>query len=139
MNAALSNPIKRARQLLLLATDPAVGEAEARTAALIACRLIRSNHLAICVDGENYKDDEEIYETGYQAGRVAEKRAAAEAVKEKSSTRSDARSEGRHKIWAKFNGRCRYCKNRWAVGDEIMWAPVLGATCFDCAERGCPE
>jgi hypothetical protein len=45
------NPVRRVEQLIALATDPAVSQEEARTAAIAAAKAIRSNGLIVTPPG----------------------------------------------------------------------------------------
>jgi hypothetical protein len=105
--------ITRVENLIRLATDPAAAEAESRTSALIACKMIRERDLS-----------------------VFPRLLLLDLVRSESRREPPKPPASRTIIRAKFDGFCRYCGFGWVVGQKIAWCREHGAACLDCKGRG---
>ena len=92
-------------------------EEEARSAALIAVRLIRQYNLALVPAHD---------------ARRAPPPPSPPAPPPPRRTRRPPHPEMRT-IRAKFPGFCRVCRTHWTVDEWIAWVPKEGATHLDCA------
>ena len=97
---------KKVQYLIALATSP--NDNEARTAAILACSLIREHGLEICEPGTKAPPSIPAAET--------------------ETTR-------RIKIRSRFNGWCRSCGEAYDAGDLIAWARDAGAVHVECDRR----
>ena len=99
----------RIEQLLTLAVDPAASPEEARTAALIAARMIRSSGLQLAAPG------------------------ASTASAPTAQWKPNERPPGAYLFPSKFGGWCTQCGGRFQVGCRIWWVPSRrGAIHFAC-------
>jgi hypothetical protein len=107
----MEDPVVRARKLIMLAASPYEGEA--RTAAYLACRLIREHNI--------------------QLGRSA---APTPAPSPPRPTPPPAKRRVRQ-VWdrpmvAKYGGSCLHCSRWFRPGDRIHWRKQVGAVCLQC-------
>jgi hypothetical protein len=117
-----ADPIKRVEQLVRLALDPGAALEEARTSAMIACRLIHE-HWAMF-------DWTTAFQEGLEAGQVmAQERAPKSSPPPPSSV---TQSAPRRVIRARWPGGCRACGVRWDKGARIAWNKSAGAVCIGC-------
>lgn len=102
----------RVVQLIRLATDPAASEAEARTAAMIACRMIREHRLLLAKDfqetpGKERPTPTDVWEDPEKGERVS--------------------------LRSKYEGRCKRCRQKYYIGTEVLWSP----SGFGCIHPNC--
>ena len=109
----MSAPVTKIEQLLALAVDPAASAEEARTAALIAARMIRSSGLQLAAPGATP--------------------VSTPSAPPAPEWKRNERPPGGYRLSSKFGGWCRQCGRRYDVGDAIWWAPgVRGAVHYAC-------
>jgi uncharacterized protein DUF2786 len=105
-------PLDKVHKLIALSSSPY--EEEARTAAIMACRLIREHGFVVISAGsKNAKQqNREEYQDDYR------------------KTRED-NPEWRF-IFAKFGGRCKVCHKYYDVDDPVYWKKGAGCIHEDC-------
>jgi len=97
----MTAPSSKIAHLLALAVDPAASPEEARTAALVAARLIRSSGMKLVTPGAN----------------------APAPAPTTPQPKPNPRPNGAYRISSRFAGWCRECGTRYRVGDPIWWHP----------------
>lgn len=116
----MSAPLLRIQQLLALASDAAASPEEARTAALIAAKLIRSSGLQLAPPGPP-----PVAPTPAPAGR---------------QRKANDRPPGAYRMSSKFPSWCGLCGGQYRVGDMIWWVPGRkGAIHFVCPVNTLPH
>jgi hypothetical protein len=103
---SLMDIVDKVRKLVALTASDR--EEEARTAAYLACKLIRQHSLVISY-------------VGFEPTR-------------KKTPMPRAKDPWRI-IKAKFSGYCRSCGEDWDEGQTIVWAKGEGARCIDCGRE----
>ena len=109
----MSAPVTKIEQLLALAVDPAASAEEARTAALIAARMIRSSGLQLAAPGATP--------------------VSTPSAPPAPEWKRNERPPGAYLFPSKFGGWCTQCGGRFQVGWRIWWVPSRrGAIHFAC-------
>ena len=133
--------IKRLRQLLCLAVDSGAAEAEARTAAMLVCRMLTQHNVLDWLDelqakaaptktpaSEDYWDDYDQREP--EEHEEQEERAKPAATDERKKWRLWLR------IDSKFPSRCYWCEEHIEKGEDILWDPgTRKCVCARCREQ----
>lgn len=101
-------PVQRVRDLVRLAVDPAASEAEARTAAFTACKLIAAHGILI---GET---------------------APAASTPRQTTRTAQAQRAGFRIIRARFTQTCITCGDRIQVGERCAWMKGVGVRHIHC-------
>lgn len=120
----MSAVLERVKKLLALATSP--NEHEARTAALLAAKLIREHGLEL-VDRRS---------TARKTPPATRRATPPEKRTRKSSAggRTRAAAEAPSRITSPLGGDCWHCSKRYRAGSEIYWFDARGGMhpeCFD--------
>lgn len=157
--------IKRLQQLVRLAVDSGASEAEARSAAIIACRMLMQHDvLATLVESparapkappkapdpwddydqshnsDDYVQDAYNEEDSFESEPEAppHEAPAREARAREESKGKDPRRKWRSwlRIDSKFTGRCYWCSGWYVKGDDILWDPsTRSCVCPECREQ----
>jgi hypothetical protein len=114
---------ERVRSLISRALHPGTPVEEARTSAVIACRLL-AEHGPLRPDTQPVdleSIEREAFDRGYMEGAADAKRMASPPVPK------------RHVIASKYAGRCQSCGGAYRIGESIAWAKGEGAVHVRCA------
>jgi hypothetical protein len=147
----MTSPLAKLQMLIDLSVHPNTPKEEARTAALIACKMIRAENLVIRpgllpgFDNDLIPRRPTAYEARSQKDRASnekrEKRAEARrsTVEEGDIPKRDPndprtwRTPGKfRRLTSKYSGTCRKCSVGYDAGDVIAWFPDRGATHWHC-------
>lgn len=124
--------VSKVEHLIALATDAGATEAEARTAAMVACQAIREHKLVITERGRAPPPPPR-HEPPRRENRPPEPR--------RGPPPGPRPPPGRKRIRSQFDSICAYCCEPYYAGDTVFWSRGAGAFhpwCHDAAERGSP-
>jgi hypothetical protein len=117
--------IERVRKLIVLATTEGTPEQEARTAALLAVRIIAREKLNVSRDGMNGpRDMRKMFEDLVNGTPVRPPPPG-----------YDYHAVPKRKIRAKYPGRCGTCGDSFEEGAVIFWSVLGGVDCGTCGKK----
>jgi hypothetical protein len=125
--------LETVRKLITLAGTEGTPLEEARTAGLLAARLIVKHKLVV---GGGSSDLDQLLEV-FAAEQSARKRAPyhawtnPEGVQPAEST-PEAQTSQRKVVTATIPGKCKGCGIHWSPGYRIAWSKERGAICLMC-------
>lgn len=117
----VTREVERVRDLVRLAVDSGAAEAEARTAALAACKLIMKHGLIVLAR----MPEPLIVERVIEVQTAPPPRAA--------PPRPGPASRGRV-IVSRYECTCRNCGSAIDVGDRVYWVRGEGSVHLECSE-----
>lgn len=135
--------LARIEKLVRLASSP--NENEARTAAFLACKLMREHELMPVGSKPDGEQGEELLfwkrlARNYRAQLLELERQQAEMPRGRSSQGGRASSDGSTgdvvRLRSRFAGICKECRAAFCEGDIVYWRKGAGSVCSGCRARG---